>query len=176
MVGKFARVKRKCLLSKVRLGYTLTQMTWETLTSLLAREFRDLRRIPVINFGFTTKPVLDANELRLEELQVAERVDGIVRDFARTRRWPALDERDRYFLRERIRFAYEYCNIAEFTVRRPVTLASRLHIQNERRRLMEWLLIDVWRTSGVINWLDPFISLTRVNLGMERAWELDIAE
>lgn len=151
-------------------------MTWETLTSVLAREFRNLRRIPVINFGFTNAPVSDANELRLEELQVSERVDGIVRDFARTRRWPALDERERYFLRERIRFAYEYCMIAEVTVRRPLTLASRVHIRNERRRLMEWLLIDVWRTSGVINWLDPFITLTQVRQGMERAWELDIAE
>ena len=132
-------------------------MTWETLINLLSREFRNLRRMPVVNFGFGTQPITDVRELRSEELLSAERIDGIVRDFARTRRWPALDEKERFFLRERIRFAYEYCSIAEITVRRPLSIALRSQIWNEQRRLLEWLLIDVWRSSGVINWLDPLI-------------------
>jgi hypothetical protein len=151
-------------------------MTWETLTSLLTREFRNLRRVPVVNFGFATQPITHAEELRSEELLGAERVNAIVRDFARTRRWPALDEKDRFFLRERIRFAYEYCSIAEISVRRPITLATRPHIWNEQRRLLEWLLIDVWRKSGVINWLDPLIMLTRSDSNPLAAPELHIAE
>jgi hypothetical protein len=151
-------------------------MTWETLTTLLTREFRSLRRMPVVNFGFSTQPITNVGELRSEELLCAERVDAIVRDFARTRRWPSLDEKDRFFLRERIRFAYEYCSIAEITVRRPVTLATRTHIWNEQRRLLEWLLIDVWRNSGVINWLDPLIILMQGTSASLAEWELEIAE
>ena len=117
-------------------------MTWESLIDLLSREFRNLRRMPVVNFGFAMAPVTAVNELRSEELRSTERVDAIVRDFACTRRWPALDEKERFFLRERIRFAYEYSSIAEVTVKRPVYIASRPHIWNEQRRLLEWLLID----------------------------------
>ena len=151
-------------------------MTWETLTALLTREFRALRRIPVVNFGFATQTVTNAEELRCEELLCAERVDAIVRDFARTRRWPSLDEKERFFLRERIRFAYEYCSLAEISIRRPITLATRPHIWNEQRRLVEWLLIDVWRKSGVTNWLAPLIMLTQSDSGALAEWELHIAE
>jgi hypothetical protein len=151
-------------------------MTWETLINLLTREFRNLRRIPVVNFGFSTQPITNAEELRSEELLCAERVDIIVKDFARTRRWPALDEKDRFFLRERIRFAYEYCSIAEISVGRPLTLATRPQIWNEQRRLLEWLLIDVWRKSGVMNWLDPLLIMTQTNSRALAEWELHISE
>ena len=152
------------------------RMTWKTLTDLLAREFRNLRRMPVVSFGFASSPVTDANELRREELEWAERVDKIVRDFATTRRWPALDEHERFFLRERIRFGYEYASIAEISVARPVLIATRAEIPNEHRRLVEWLLIDAWRKSGVINWLEPFILLTRASTRLDPAWDLHIAE
>lgn len=151
-------------------------MTWESLINLLTREFRNLRRMPVVNFGFATQPVTSAEELRSEELLCAERVDSLVRDFARTRRWPALDEKERYFIRERIRFAYEYCSIAELTVHRPVNIATRPRIWNEQRRLVEWLLIDVWRNSGVINWLEPLVVITQGITPAEREWEFHIAE
>ena len=150
-------------------------MTWESLIDLLSREFRNLRRMPVVNFGFATAPVTDVNDLRGEELRSAERVDAIVRDFARTRRWPALDEKERFFLRERIRFAYEYCTISEISVKRPVYLATRPHIWNEQRRLIEWLLIDCWRKSGVVNWLEPLVIMTRSKT-VTPEWELHIAE
>lgn len=155
---------------------TLRRMTWKTLTDLLAREFRNLRRVPVVTFGFSNAPVLDAHELKREELQMAERVDQMVRDFARTRRWPALDEKTRFFLRERIRFAYEYASIAELTVRNPVSIAGRPHIWNAQRRMLEWLLIDVWRHSGVVNWLEPFFILTRQEVCQPAGWDLNISE
>jgi hypothetical protein len=158
------------------IGNTLMPMTWKTLTDLLAREFRNLRRMPVVTFGFASAPVLDAEELRAEELQLAGRVDEIVRGFGKTKRWPALDEKERFFLRERIRFAYEYASLAEFSVRRPVSIATRSQIWNEQRRLVEWLLIDVWRSSGVVNWLEPFAILTRSAKPTEPVWHLDIAE
>jgi hypothetical protein len=151
-------------------------MTWKTLTDLLAREFRNLRRMPVVSFGYANAPVLDAKDLRADELQLAERVDAIVRDFARTRRWPALDEKERFFLRERIRFAYEYATLAEFSVRRPISVAGRSHIPNEQRRLLEWLLIDVWRNSGVVNWIEPFVILTAATKADSGKWHLHIAE
>lgn len=150
-------------------------MTWESLIDLLSREFRHLRRMPVVNFGFATAPVTDVNELRSEELRCAERVDTIVRDFARTRRWPSLDEKERFFLRERIRFAYEFCTIAETTVKRPVSIATRPQIWNEQRRLVEWLLIDTWRKSGVLNWLEPLVIMTQTSV-VATPWELHISE
>jgi hypothetical protein len=150
-------------------------MTWKTLTDLLAREFRNLRRIPVVSFGFATAPVTDANELKEEELRWAERVDNIVRGFARTRRWPALDEHERFFLRERIRFAYEYASLAEISVARPLLIATRKQIANEQRRLTEWLLIDVWRQSGVVNWLEPFVLLTKADATIHASWHLEIS-
>jgi hypothetical protein len=140
-----------------RPGATLMPMTWKTLTDLLSAEFRKIRKAPVVSFGFTNAPVADPEELRAEELRCAPRLDAIIHDFARTRRWPALDEKDRYFLRERIRFAYEYAMIASMTVPRPARIAGREHIWSEQRRLVEWLLIDVWRDSGVINWLEPLL-------------------
>lgn len=151
-------------------------MTWRTLTDLLAREFRVLRRMQVVSFGFASQPLTDAEEIRAEELRLAERVDALVRDFARTRRWPALDEREKYFLRERIRFAYEYAAIAEISVHRPLSLATRKTIHNEQRRLLEWLLIDVWRQSGVLNWLEPIILLTQNTSMTNPEWELHISE
>ena len=66
-------------------------MTWESLIDLLSREFRHLRRMPIVNFGFATAPVTDVNELRSEELRSAERVDTIVRDFCNARYGPASD-------------------------------------------------------------------------------------
>jgi hypothetical protein len=150
-------------------------MTWESLIDLLSREFRHLRRMPIVNFGFATAPVTDVNELRSEELRSAERVDAIVRDFARTRRWPALDEKERFFLRERISFAYEYSTIAETTVKRPVFIATRPQIWNEQRRLLEWLLIDAWRKSGVLNWLEPLVIMSQTKV-VAPEWELHIAE
>jgi hypothetical protein len=152
------------------------RMTWKTLTDLLAREFRILRRLPVVSFGFVSEPVIDANDLAAEELQCAARVDQIVRDFARTRRWPALDEKERFFLRERLRFAYEYACIAEISVHHPLSVATRSQVANEQRRLVEWLLIDVWRKSGVMNWLEPIIVLTRSNRAREARLELDRSE
>jgi hypothetical protein len=150
-------------------------MTWKTLTELLSREFRNLRRIPVVSFGFATAPVTDANDLKQEELRWAERIDTIVRDFGRTRRWPALDERERFFLRERIRFAYEYASLAEISVARPLLIATRKQVADEQRRLVEWLLIDVWRVSGVVNWLEPFFLLTRANVTIAAPWSLQIS-
>lgn len=143
---------------------------------LLAREFRKLRSVPVVNFGFASQPVLNANDLRDEELRVAERVDAIVHDFARTRRWPALDERERFFLRERLRFAYEYAAMAEISAKRAVSIASRPQIWNEQRRLLEWLLIDVWRSSGVRNWLEPFYVITGSRSPADPAWQINISE
>lgn len=166
---------RQKFLSRIAIGNILMAMTWETLTGLLTREFRNLRRMPVVNFGFATQPVTDVQELRSEELLLAERVDTLVRDFARTRRWPALDEKERYFLRERIRFAYEYCSIAETTVRQPISMATRPRVWNQQRRLVEWLLIDVWRNSGVHNWLEPF-TLMHGAARSEAVWELHISE
>lgn len=166
-------MKKPC--PQVGIGDSLTAMTWDSLIDLLSREFRNLRRKPVVNFGFATAPVNDANELRSEESRLAERVDSIVRDFARTRRWPALDEKERFFLRERIRFAYEFCSIAEVTVKRPVYIATRPNVWNEQRRLLEWLLIDAWRKSGVINWLEPLVIMTQTKT-VATAWELHIAE
>jgi hypothetical protein len=151
-------------------------MTWGSLMDLLAREFRKLRGISVVNFGFSTEPVLNANDLRDEELRFAERVDSIIRDFARTRRWPALDERERFFLRERLRFAYEYAAMAEISVKRPVSIASRPQIWNEQRRLLEWLLIDVWRSSGVSTWLEPFYIITGSQVPTGPAWQIHITE
>ena len=146
-------------MASVAVSDTLTPMTWKSLTEMLSAEFRKLRRMPVVSFGFANAPVNDPDDLRAEELRYAERIDTIVRDFARTRRWPALDEKERFFLRERIRFAYEYATIAETTVKRPASIATRPQIWNEQRRLIEWLLIDVWRKSGVLNWLEPLVVL-----------------
>lgn len=152
------------------------RMTWRSLMDQLSFEFRRLRAVPVVNLGFASQPVFNPLELREEELRCAERVDLLVSDFARTRRWPALDERERFFLRERIRFAYDYATIAQTIVRNPVSLARRTHILSENRRLLEWLLIDVWRESGVVNWLDPFFQLAETNPPVEEKVEIEVSE
>ena len=151
-------------------------MTWRSLMDQLSFEFRRLRAVPVVNLGFGNQPVFSPLELREEELQCAERVDLLVSDFARTRRWPALDERERYFLRERIRFAYEYATIAQTSVRAPLRIAKRPHIFGEHRRLTEWLLIDVWRESGVVNWLEPFFVLAESRPVEVPPVEIEVAE
>jgi hypothetical protein len=86
-----------------------------------------------------------------------------------------LDEKERFFLRERIRFAYEYCSIAETTVKRPIYIATRPQILNEQRRLIEWLLIDAWRKSGIVNWLEPLVLMSQTRTAVPE-WELHIAE
>jgi hypothetical protein len=135
------------------------RVTWNTLMDLLAHEFSRLRRVPVINFGFFSQPAFEPRELRAEELRVAERVDAIAQEFARTRRWPSLDEKEKYFLRERIRFAFEYAGIASTAVRRPILIATRPQTIQHQRRLLEWMLIDVWRSSGVVNWIEPLLMM-----------------
>jgi len=158
------------------LGDTLIQMTWKTLIDLLAYEFRRVRTLPVVNFGFAVQPVCSVAQLKAEEAACSERVNGIIRDFARTRRWPSLDEKARFFLRERLRFAYEYSTIAEITVFRPLALATRPNITNEQRRLIEWLLIDVWRDAGLSNWLLPLQMMEQSgSLQSQANWELDLS-
>jgi hypothetical protein len=151
-------------------------MTWKTLTHLLAREFRHLHRMHVVSFGFANAPVFDSNDLRREESQLRERVNTIVRDFARTRRWPALDEKERFFLRERIRFSYEYAALGEISVYRPLTMVGSTRAGDEQRRILEWFLIDIWEKSGVANWIEPFVSLTRSSTVRSRAWDLQVTE
>lgn len=149
------------------LSITLTLMTWKTLIDLLANEFRRLRGVHVVNFGFANQAILSVAELHEEERVCAARVDAMVKDFARTGRWPLLDEKARFFLRERLRFAYEYSVIAEITAHRPISLATRPNVLNEQRRLLEWLLIDVWKNSGLINWLEPLILLERSTMARD---------
>jgi len=36
-------------------------------------------------------------------------------------------------------------------------------------------LIDVWRHSGVENWLEPFFLLTRANVATDAPWSLQIS-
>jgi hypothetical protein len=151
-------------------------MTWKTLTELLSAEFRKLRRMTVVSFGFTNALVTNPAELRAEELRQAARVDAIARDFARTSRWPALDEKERYFLIERVRFACEYAMIAQGSVRRPILIASHAHVLNEQRRIMEWLLIQAWRESGVLNWLEPLFIICQSNPRVAKETDLQISE
>jgi hypothetical protein len=151
-------------------------VTWPALIDLLTYEFSRLRKLPVISFGFASQPVTDPNELKLEELRYAERVDSLVKDFSRTRRWPALDEKEKYFLRERMRFAYEYCSIASLGACCPEVLASRGHVVRVERRLLEWVLIDVWRSSGVAVWLDPLYIMSSLGNLAEPGWEHQAAE
>lgn len=143
---------------------------------ILSFEFRRLRRVPVVNFGFSTRPVRDPRELRDEELLASGRVDLLAADYARTRRWPALNEKERYFLRERIRFAYEYASLASFSVKRPLLIAGRRHVWNEQRRILEWILIDVWRAAGAANWLEPFFVLAGDQHPSGRDWQFEVAE
>jgi hypothetical protein len=155
------------ILGFLSLSVTLIPMTWKTLIDLLANEFRRLRGIHVVNFGFANQPILSVAELHEEERVCAARVDAMIKDFARTGRWPLLDEKARFFLRERLRFAYEYSVIAEITAHRPISLATRPNVLNEQRRLLEWLLIDVWKNSGLINWLEPLILLERSTMARD---------
>ena len=151
-------------------------MTWRALMDQFSFEYRRLQTAPVVTFNFAAQPALNPKELRDEELACAERVDMLVRDFARTGRWPALDERERYFLRERIRFAYEFASIAIVTVRRPLAIAKRPYLLDEQRRLVEWLLIDVWRESGVGNWLDPLFAFAASHAPAAPNWQMHVAE
>ena len=64
----------------------------------------------------------------------------------------------------------------EISVDHPLLLATRPNIWNEQRRVLEWLLIDVWRASGVVNWLEPLIQMTNSNRKTEASWHLDISE
>jgi hypothetical protein len=160
----------------VGVGDNLSPMTWKTLLDLLVFEYHRLRGVPVVSFGFADQPLRSSNEARQIELALAARLDACARDFARTGRWPSLDEKARFFLRERIRFAHEYCSVAQISVDRPLNLATRPGILNERRRLLEWLLIDTWRFSGVVNWLDPLIMMEEAgNLAHKNGSELQIS-
>jgi hypothetical protein len=151
-------------------------MTWATLMELLSFEFARLRKLPVVSFGFSSQPVTDPNALRAEEEKIAERLDLLIKTFARTRRWPALDEKEKYFLRERIRYAYEFAGMASLGARHPLTLAKRHHVLRAERRILEWILIDVWRDSGVHVWLDPFITLCSLGENPTPVWDLNLTE
>lgn len=164
------------VLARPCIGANLRVVTWKTLSNLLASEFQRIRRMPVVTFGFANAPVTSVEEMGAEEMRHAERVDSLVRDFARTRRWPSLDEKERFYLRERIRFAHEYCRIAETSASRPLTLAGRPNVGREDRRLIEWLLIDVWRNSGVLNWMEPLYQILESSSHSDSSPDLQISE
>lgn len=151
-------------------------MTWATLLDLLAYEFARLRKVHVVNFGFASQPIFDPQQLKEEELTCAARVDSLVKDFARTRRWPALDDKEKYFLRERLRFAYDYATIASLGAKDPERLSTRRHVVRLERRFLEWLMIDVWRRSGVIVWIDPLLVLAETQMIKAPAWQREFAE
>ncbi len=151
-------------------------MAWKTLTDLLAREFQNLRRMPLVTFGYASAPISDPQELKREELELAPRVDQIVRVYIRTKRWPALDEKERFFLRERIRFAYEYASIAEISIARPVFMTKKSGTKSEHRRVLDFLLVEVWRNSGVGIWLEPFFIMANPQVAPAAPWHLHISE
>jgi hypothetical protein len=143
---------------------------------VLSFEFARLRKLPVVTFGFASQPVYNPYELKAEEERYSERIDAFARDFARTRRWPSLDEKDKYFIRERLRFAYEYAAIASHGSQNPLRLATRPQIVREERRILEWMLIDVWRRSGVVVWLDPIFTMCAVENMATPAWDHNLSE
>jgi hypothetical protein len=128
---------------------------------LLAVEFRRLRHLPGSGFGFFSAPATNPPELLAEERASAQHVDACIREFARTRRWPALSEKDRYFLRERIRFAFEYAGIASICLGHPARLAPRRPFKPMDRRILEHFLISIWRNGGLDNWIAPIWQMAR---------------
>ena len=61
-------------------------------------------------------------------------------------------------------------------MKRPLSIAARAHVANEQRRLIEWLLIDVWRNSGVVIWMEPFVLLTQSDKSNVPVWNLHMSE
>ncbi|MGV3774673.1 MAG: hypothetical protein ACO1QB_17365 [Verrucomicrobiales bacterium] len=137
------------------LGDTLMAMTWNSLMDLMAIEFRRLRNIPGSGFGFFSAPATNPEELASEERASSQRIDSFVREFAKNRKWPTLSEKDRYFLRERIRFAFEYAGIASICLKCPARLAPRRAFKPLNARIIEYFLIETWRNGGMDNWLAP---------------------
>lgn len=140
-------------------------MTWNSLMDVLAVEFQRLRLKPTGNFGFFFAAVLDPKELAEEEGQHARRIDRCIRDFSWTGKWPVLSEKERYFLRQRLRFAYEYASIASISVRDPARFAKPGPTRGRDRRIIEHFLISIWRSSGFDNWIFPFIQLEETKKG-----------
>ena len=128
-------------------------MTWINLLKVLGSEYKSLRPGKI---SARESYLGRVNSLARAERQNSPRLDDIIRAFLHARKWPELHPNDLFFLRERIRFAYEYAGIASISLNHPrQLLLIKPAEMDEENAVLEFLLIDLWNQSGVRNWLAP---------------------
>lgn len=134
-------------------------MIWQNLQKTIALEFERLRRNPVPDFGYTRRPVVSVSLLKAEEAESAVRIEKAVRAYAATNVWLPLNDQDRYFLKQRLLFAHDFLTLATYSCKRPETIIPHRPSGLTDEDAMVWMLIDLWRDSGLRQWIMPFVSL-----------------
>ncbi|MDX1952070.1 MAG: hypothetical protein SFY81_07780 [Verrucomicrobiota bacterium] len=138
-------------------------MTWKDVMGVLAKEFQMLRAMPVPHNSFANAPAGTAEKLHLTEQDCAVRVEGMIRHFAEAGEWMEMSDKERFFLRERIRFAHEFASISSISTKSPWAIVPKPISGRQETRVLEWLLIDVWHRSGRKNWITPVYRLAEVD-------------
>jgi len=90
---------------------------------------------------------------RVREINSRPAVDASVRLFIRDGFWPVLSNDERFFLRKRLYYGWLLIDTISPEGEGSNTVISRSKAQ-ESHNILEWLLIDLWRSLGIPLWLE----------------------
>ena len=127
---------------------------------VFAIEYSKLRHHPEANTGYAQQFLQSASAAQRDELSTRATLDKAARQFARNGTWPELEDKERFFLRLRLRFAYEYALLASISVPTPRALFRNPAGKYDSTAMFVLFLVDIWKLFGIDNWLAPIDMLT----------------
>ncbi|MEW6160663.1 MAG: hypothetical protein AB1813_24805 [Verrucomicrobiota bacterium] len=147
--------------------HCLPRMTWTQIVFRLSVAFQQLEPLSGAVINLNAKPVLVPPLMQAEERECAPAVDSIARFFARTLTWPAVSAKERFFLRQRLRFAHSFA-LAHRLASPFVTIPrSSAHFESAA---IEWLLIDLWAKRGLQDWCDGLVTTAEPSPATPEGW------
>jgi hypothetical protein len=90
---------------------------------------------------------------RMREINSRPAVDAAVRLFIRDSAWPVLSNDERFFLRKRLYYGWLLIDTLLPEGEGSKTVIARSKAR-ESHNILEWLLIDLWRSLGIPLWLE----------------------
>lgn len=130
-------------------------MNWEQLAKKVEDEWR---RFEGVELDHIVSFLIRSDEDRLQQSRVREQhtrpvVDAAVRLFIKDGAWPSLSHDERYFLQKRLYYGWLLMDNFSSDDSVPKGVSPKTSPAG-LSDILEWLLIDLWRSLGLPLWLE----------------------
>jgi hypothetical protein len=119
-------------------------MCWAEMRGLIDQERRALHPTTSPEFSPVSPFETRDSALLAAYLSSKAQVESAIREFARTRAWPALNDHERLFLAWRLNFAWEITSILHLLEAQYGVSSYPMTELMRPEEVIEWMLIDVW--------------------------------